>query len=225
MTGKLIVIEGTDSSGKKTQTERLYQRLSNEGHSIMKVDFPNYSKDSSALVKMYLRGDFGDKPHDVNAYVASTFFAVDRFASFKTEWQDFYNDGGIIISDRYTTSNMVHQASKFNDLEEKEAYLNWLWDLEFVKFGLPKPELVIFLDMPPNISAELMKNRCNKITGESKKDIHENDLKYLTESYQNACKIADKYNWKKVSCAKNDYTIKGIDEIHNEIYSIIKNHL
>lgn len=162
--GKLIIIEsGSDASGKATQSNRLYERLINEGKQCMKITFPDYNSDSSALVKMYLNGDFGKDPNDVNPYVSSTFYAVDRYASYKTKWGEFYNNGGIIISDRYTTSNMVHQAAKINN-DEKEKFLDWLYDLEFNIYGIPKPDEIIFLDVDPEVSQELMKDRKNKFT-------------------------------------------------------------
>jgi len=150
MKGKLIIIEsGADASGKATQTNKLYERLVQEGYKVKKITFPNYDSDSSALVKMYLNGDFGKDPNDVSPYVASTFYAVDRFASYRTEWGQAYNDGWIILADRYTTSNMVHQAAKIKDMEEKDRFLDWLWNFEFEIYKLPVPDCVIFLDMPP----------------------------------------------------------------------------
>lgn len=222
--GKLIIIEsGSDSSGKATQTQRLYEKLQKDGLNIKKITFPNYDSPACSPVKMYLNGEFGSNPSDVNAYVASTFYAIDRFASFKTTWKEFYDNGGIIISDRYTTSNMVHQGVKMNE-KEREQYLEWLYDLEFNKCELPIPDCVIFLDMPPEVSQELMKNRLNKITGEAKKDIHESHSEYLTESYYNALSICEKYSWTKVSCVI-DNKLRSIEEINNEIYSIVKDIL
>ncbi len=220
MKGKLIVIDGSDASGKATQSERLYKRLYNEGKKVHKVEYPNYDSDSSALIKMYLNGDFGDNAKDVNSYTASTFYAVDRYASFKKEWEEFYKRGEIILADRYTTSNMVHQAAKFDNLDKREEYLNWLWDLEFNKYALPVPDSVIFLDMPPQKSRELMKDRRNKFTGEKEKDIHENDYEFLKRSYQTACWVAEKYNWHKISCVDGD-RVRTIDEIHNQIMKVI----
>lgn len=219
--GKLIIIEGSDGSGKATQAGKLCDRLIEEGYKIKKVEFPNYSSDSSALVKMYLKGEFGSNPGDVNAYAASTFYAVDRFASYKKDWERFYLDGGIVISDRYTTSNMVHQAAKLVDEDEKDKFLNWLWNLEFELMGLPIPDEVIFLDMPPECSRKLMLQRNNKITGEAAKDIHEKDNEFLNNSYKNSCLLADRYKWKTVSCAV-EYEIKSIENIHKEVYDIIK---
>lgn len=221
MKGKLIIIEsGSDASGKATQTKRLFERLSEENSNIRKVEYPNYDSESSALVKMYLRGDFGNNASDVDPYISSTFFAADRYASFKTEWEEFYNNGGIVIADRYTTSNMVHQASKMNE-KDRDKYLDWLVDYEFNLYKIPEPDCVIFLDVPIEFSQKLMENRKNKITGEDKKDIHESDIEYLTKSYNNALYIANKYNWKKINCVK-DGTLRSIDDIHDEIYNIVK---
>lgn len=216
--GKLIIIEsGSDGSGKATQTEILYNKLIEEGFKVKKVTFPNYESDACMPVKMYLNGEFGKNPSDVNAFAASTFYTVDRFASFKKEWGDFYNEGGIILSDRYTTSNMVHQAVKMNK-EDRDLYLDWLTDLEFNKFGLPEPDKVIFLNVKPNITQELMKDRLNKFTGDSKKDIHESNPEYLFNSYQNSLYIADKYNWTKIDCVEDD-KMRSIESISEEIYS------
>lgn len=224
MKGKLIIIEaGSDASGKATQTKRLFTRMKNERYNIRKVEYPNYKSSSSALVKMYLNGEFGYRPEDVNAYAASTFYSVDRYASYTKEWKRYYQNGGIVLADRYTTSNMVHQASKLEDEEERNKYLDWLWDLEFVKLGLPVPDMVIFLDVPPVISNGLMCNRNNKITGGSKKDIHESDSEYLRKTYVNACRIAEKYNWKRIQCIEGSF-LRSIEDIHNEIYDyVVKN--
>lgn len=220
MKGKLIIIEGSDGSGKATQTKKLYDRLEQNNYNIKKVEFPNYDSESSALVKMYLRGDFGKHAEDVDPYICSTFFAVDRYASFKTEWEEFYNNGGIIICDRYTTSNMIHQASKM-EVEERDKYLEWLNDLEFNLYKIPKPDCVIFLDVPVEMSQKLMKDRNNKITGESEKDIHESDFDYLKKSYENSLYIAKKYDWQRINCIKDD-NMRTIDDIHEEIYSIVE---
>lgn len=221
MKGKLIVIEGTDSSGKETQTRKVVERLTAEGGNIMKVEYPNYKSPSSALVKMYLNGEFGDNASEINPYSASTFYAVDRFASYKKEWEKFYNEGGIIIADRYTTSNMIHQASKIDEITEKTKYLDWLYDLEFVKMGLPIPDMVIFLNMPPEMSIKLMEQRKNKIDGAETKDIHEKDGEYLRKSHKNACYIAERYNWEKVDCVKEDW-LRTVEDIGEEIYKKIK---
>jgi len=225
MNGKLIVIEaGGDASGKATQTKKLFSRLKENKFNIRKVEYPNYKSNSSALAKMYLNGEFGYRPEDVNAYAASTFYAVDRFASYVKEWKSYYENGGIILADRYTTSNMVHQASKIDDEAERNKYLDWLWDLEFIKLGLPVPDMVIFLDVPPVITNNLISNRNNKITGGAKKDIHESDKEYLGKSYLNACRIAEKYGWKRIVCTVDSY-LRSIDDIHNEIYDYVSKNL
>ncbi|MGE5626722.1 MAG: dTMP kinase [Solirubrobacterales bacterium] len=224
MNGKLIIIEsGSDASGKATQTKKLYERLILEGINIKRVEYPNYKSDSSALVKMYLNGDFGRNPEDVSPYVSSTFYAVDRYASFKTEWQEDYLKGAVILADRYTTSNMVHQAVKLQG-QEKDKFLEWLWNLEFELYKLPIPDFVIFLDMPPAISQELMKERANKFTGKENKDIHESNEEYLVNCYKNAQYIANKYNWYKVSCVENG-RLRSIEEIHEDIYNYIKKNI
>lgn len=221
MQGKLIVVEGPDGSGKKTQTDKLFAHLVQEITNVRKIEFPDYESDSSALVKMYLRGEFGQNPDDVNPYAASAFFAVDRYASFKKGWQDFYLQGGIVIADRYTTSNMVHQAVKFADEDEWNRYLDWLWDLEFRAFQLPTPDLVVFLDIAPQYSRQWIADRKNKFSGDSDKDIHEKNFDYLLKSYYNACAVAKKYGWAVIKCADNG-RLKTIDEIHEEIYVQVK---
>lgn len=224
MKGKLIIIEsGSDASGKETQTRKLFEKLTLEGVNIKKVEYPNYKSDSSALVKMYLKGDFGKNPEDVNPYVSSTFYAVDRYASFKTEWQEDYLKGAVILADRYTTSNMVHQAVKLRG-QDKDKFLDWLWNLEFGLYELPVPDCVIFLDMPPEFSKNLMKERINKFTGKDQKDIHESNEEYLINCYNNALYIANKYNWHKVGCVE-DGRLRSIEEIHEDIYKFVKENI
>lgn len=224
MNGKLIIIEsGSDASGKATQSEELLKKLTADGYNVRKVEYPNYKSESSTLVKMYLRGDFGKNADDVDAYIASTFFTADRYASFKTEWEEFYRSGGIVIADRYTTSNMVHQASKM-EIEERDKYLDWLEDYEYNLFKIPRPDEVIFLNVPVDYSIKLMENRKNKFTGEDEKDIHESDKNYLKKTYNNSLYIADKYNWKRVECVENEQ-LRTIEDISNEIYGIVKNIL
>ncbi|MCF2640569.1 thymidylate kinase [uncultured Fusobacterium sp.] len=219
--GKLIVIEGTDSSGKETQTKKLFEKLEEKGLKVKKISFPNYDSPACEPVKMYLAGAFGEDAMKVNPYPVSTMYAIDRYASFKTDWEKFYNEDGIIVTDRYVTSNMVHQASKIKDLDEKKQYLNWLEDLEYEKMGIPRPDLVIFLNMPTDMAVKLMAERKNKITGEEKKDIHERDKEYLKESHANACKIANIYNWKEIKCSDGD-RIKTIEEIGEEVFSLVE---
>ncbi|MEG0250356.1 MAG: thymidylate kinase [Peptostreptococcus sp.] len=218
--GRMFVIEsGTDGSGKATQTKLLYDKLIEDGYNVMKVSYPNYDSDSSALVKMYLRGDFGKKADDVDAYIASTFYAADRYASYKTEWEDFYMNGGIIIADRYTTSNMVHQASKMDNIVQREKFLEWLDEYEYGLYKIPRPSEVFFLDVPVEFSEELMKDRKNKITNDDKKDIHESDHDYLVKTYRNSKYVADKYDWKIIECIDCKLReMKSVELIHEEIY-------
>ena len=163
--GRLIILEAGDGSGKATQTRELYKHLEADGRRIHRVEFPDYASDSSVLVRMYLGGSFGSHADDVNAFAASTFFAVDRYASYRMKWKQYYEAGDIILADRYTTSNMVHQAVKIEDAAERERFLDWLWDFEFVKLALPVPDLVVFLDMDPAVSDRLIAARAGDISG------------------------------------------------------------
>lgn len=219
MNGKLYVIEGVDGSGKATQTEQLYQALLAQGKTVRKVSFPDYDSPSSSLIKMYLNGEFGTDPQSVNAFATSVFFAVDRFASFRKDWQEFYQNGGIIIADRYVTSNLVHQAGKISDAAEKERYIQWLSDLEYNIFGLPKPDCVIFLDMPPAYSLKLRQQR-NELKQGLSADIHEADQTYLQNAYDNAVGIAKHQQWYTISCVA-DNEIRTIEDIHAEILRTI----
>lgn len=217
MKGKLIVIEGLDGSGKATQAQKLYDTLTDMGKNVRKVSFPAYDSDSSALVKMYLRGDFGTSPDSVNPYAASSFYAVDRFASYKTDWQKDYESGAIIIADRYTTSNAIHQCSKLPK-ENWDEFLKWLFDFEYNYLGIPAPDSVIYLRVDPDVSQQLMSKRYN--SDESKKDIHERDTEYLRRSRTAADYCADTLNWMSIECTKNG-NIKSIEEIFDEIMKAV----
>lgn len=219
--GKLFVIDGTDGSGKQTQLQKLKERLDENNIEYKVMSFPNYESPSSSLVKMYLSGEFGKNATDVNAYIASTFYAVDRYASYKQDYEEFYKNGGIVLLDRYVTANMVHQSSKINDTTEKEKFLSWLCDFEYGLFGIPKPDKVFFLNIPPQVSQELIKERKNKFSNETQKDIHEQDEKYLQHSYDNACYLINKYNWDEINCTK-DGKLRTIDDIHEEIYKKVQ---
>ena len=218
MNGKLIVIEGLDGSGKATQSKLLYEALVKEGKAVRKVSFPNYESEASTLVKMYLAGQFGKDPGDVNAYAASSFFAVDRFASYKSDWGKFYRDGGIIIADRYTTSNAVHQCSKL-PREEWDSFIEWLFDYEFNLMGIPAPDKVIYLQVDPKVSQALMTSRYQG--DESKKDIHESNLAYLDKSRQAAEYCADKLNWSRISCTA-DGNMRSIEDIHADVMEQVR---
>lgn len=222
--GKLFVIDGTDGSGKQTQFDLLKKHLDEEKIEYKTVSFPNYDSPSSALVKMYLSGEFGENAKDVSPYIASTFYAADRYATFQKEYKKYYEDGGIILADRYTTANMVHQAGKIYDEVEREKFLNWLSDLEFNLYGLPVPNKVFFLNMPPEKVAELIKNRENKFTHNAKKDIHERDAKHLQDAYNAACSLVGKYGWSEIKCVK-DNEIRTREDIHNEIFNIVQEEI
>ena len=222
--GKLFVIDGTDGSGKQTQFQKLQESLTKDGIDYKVVSFPNYDSPSSSLVKMYLSGEFGENAKEISPYIASTFYAADRYATFQKGYKKYYEDGGIILADRYTTANMVHQAGKIKDEEEREKFLNWLWDFEFNLYGLPVPSEVFFLNMPIENAVDLIKNRENKFTHQDKKDIHERDVNHLKDAYNAACDVAKKYNWYEIKCVK-DGEIRSIEDIHEEIYNEIKKHI
>ena len=211
--GKLIVLEGLDGSGKATQAKLLAGQLEAAGKPVREVTFPNYESDSSALVRMYLAGQFGDKPDDVNAYAASSFYAVDRYAGYKADWGKFYEDGGIIIADRYTTSNAVHQCSKLPP-EQWESFLHWLFDYEFHLLSLPAPDLVIYLQVDPAVSQKLMTQRYHG--DESRKDVHEKDVEYLNRSRKAAEFCAAHLGWQIVFCTQND-EMRSIEDINQEV--------
>ncbi len=218
--GRLIVIEGLDSSGKETQSNLLYKKLLEKDENTVKVEFPNYKSESSALIKMYLAGEFGENAESVNPYAASSFYAVDRFATYKKNFEQKYLSGATIIADRYTTSNIIHQASKIKDETELEKYLAWIEDYEYNLLKLPKPDLVIFLDMPTEVAAELMRERANKADGSSKHDIHERDIEYLKNTYNTAIKMTKRFGWVRIPCSM-DGKPRGIEEIHRDILNII----
>ncbi len=220
--GKLIVIEGVDASGKATQTEKLFSRLQEESYAVRQISFPDYNSDFSVPVKRYLAGDLGKNADDVSPYAASTFYAIDRYASYKRDWGEFYREGGVLVADRYVTSNLVHQAAKI--LGDKREFMDWLYDLEYERLGLPKPDLVLFLDMPPACARRLMEHRANKITGEQQKDIHERDPQHLEKAYHNAMTVASMAGWQIISCTEGE-NIRSIDEISDEIYQIVKMNL
>ena len=217
MAGKLIVIEGLDGSGKATQARRLYETLLQRGLPVRKISFPDYASDSSALIKMYLAGEFGKDPSAVNAYAASTFFAVDRYASFKKDWGSFYLDGGVIIADRYTTSNAVHQCSKLPEAQW-DSYLNWLFDFEYRLMGIPAPDSVVYLQVDPEVSQELMSGRYQG--DETRKDIHESNTAYLDRSQLAARHCARVLGWKTVHCVK-DGKMRDIEDIGQEVLASI----
>lgn len=213
---KLIVIEGLDGSGKATQAQLLHKAIRERGVCVRKVSFPDYDSPSSALVKMYLAGEFGSRPDDVNAYAASSFYAVDRFASFKKDWEKAWNEG-VIVADRYTTSNAVHQCSKLAR-DEWGAYLNWLFDFEYRLLGIPAPDLVVYLRVDPEVSQRLLKERYN---GQDKRDIHEKDAEYLAHCREAADHCAEKLGWKTVNCSENG-SMRTVEDIAGEISGLVR---
>ena len=221
MGGKLIVFEGTDGSGKATQTKLLCQTLEERDIPYKKLEFPRYAEESSALIRLYLSGAFGGKAGDVNAYAAATFFAVDRYASYRQDWGEFYENGGLLIADRYTTSNAVHQTSKLSK-EEGQAFLDWLFDFEYRLLGLPAPTRVLYLDLPTELSEQMMRRR-EQETG-TQADIHEQDEAYLRRCRENAAFVVDYCGWTKIDCAK-DGAVRSIEDIHNEVVSLVEDLL
>ena len=207
MPGRLIVLEGLDGSGKATQAERLTAILKERGYPVRKLSFPDYASDSSALVRMYLRGDFGTDPGAVNAYAASLFFTVDRCAGMLRDWGAFYKEDGILVADRYTTSNAVHQCCKL-PAEEWDGYLDWLFELEYRYVGLPEPDLVLYLRLPPDEAEQLIGSRYHG--DEGKKDIHERDDAYL--------------GWHTVDCLRAS-ALRSVDDIHAEVLQTVLNLL
>lgn len=217
--GKIIVIEGTDGSGKKTQATKLFERLKAEGYNVIERSFPNYDSPSSAPVKMYLNGELGENAKDIDAYQSSALFAVDRLCTMFS-LKDFYRLGGVIILDRYVSSNMVHQAGKIDDIAERDRYLDWLDDLEFNKLKLPRADKVIFLDVPVEISKSLANHRKDLKAG-THQDIHEKDKDHLEHAYNAGKYVAEKYNWEVIPCTQNGKML-SVDTINDKIYKSVK---
>ena len=211
--GKLIVLEGTDGSGKSTQFRLLSQWLQDQGTPFKHIVFPRYDQESSALIRMYLGGQFGSNPADVSSYAASAFYAVDRYASYRQDWGNWYESGGLILSDRYTTSNAVHQTSK-EPADKQPEFLRWLYEFEYDKLGLPRPDLVIYLDVPTAYSEKMMRSR-EASTGTSA-DIHEKDTAYLATCRQTGRAAAKFYGWTVIDCVR-DGAMRSIEDIHEEI--------
>lgn len=212
--GKLIVIEGTDGSGKSTQFRLLTDRLESEQVKFQKLVFPQYSEPSSALIRMYLGGEFGKSPSDVNAYAASAFYSVDRYASYRKVWGKWYEEGGLVVCDRYTTSNAVHQASKEPE-DKREDFLNWLYDFEYDKLGLPRPDLVIYLDVPTDFTEKMLRHRESETHTHA--DIHEQDMQYLATCRRMGRAAAEHYGWTVIRCVR-DGAMRSMEDIHEEIY-------
>ena len=216
--GKLIVFEGTDGSGKSTQFALLTKRLQSMGIDFKTMEFPQYSQPSSALIRMYLGGEFGTRPADVNAYAASTFYAVDRYASYRKVWREYYEKGGLMLSDRYTTSNAVHQASK-EPAERREDFFRWLYEFEYRHMELPKPDVVIYLDVPTDLTGKMMRKREQDTNTHA--DIHEQNMDYLRLCRKTGLEAAKFYGWNIINCAENG-KMRSIDDIHNEIFTLVQ---
>lgn len=221
MASKFIVIEGLDGSGKGTQSQLLYKNLLDRGYKVKKLTFPDYDSPTSSLVKMYLGGELGDSPDAVNAYAASAFYAVDRVASFIKSWKKDYEECDYLIADRYVTSNIIYQMSKVAD-SERDEYIQWCEDFEYNRLGVPKPDVVIYLDMPPEISQKLMSGRYNG--DESKKDIHEKNMSFLLSCRKSALYALEKLSWVHLSCADGDKP-KSIESITKQILDIVDTKL
>lgn len=213
MRGKLIVFEGTDGSGKATQARLLCGELESRGIPFQEIDFPRYGNPFAEPANRYLHGALGKRPGDVNAYAASVLFAVDRFASYREDWGDFYEQGGIVVANRYTTSNAVHQASKLPEGQRKE-FLRWLFDLEYGRMGLPQPDLVLYLDLPTEFSQQMLRRRERET--DTQADIHEQDDRYLRQCRENARQIAGQLQWSVVDCAAENAP-RTVEDIHREV--------
>lgn len=221
MNTKFIAIEGLDGSGKETQTNLIYNKLKETQNNILKLSFPDYNSDSSTLVKMYLNGEISKNAEEINAYAASSFYSADRYISFIKKWKKQYKSGSIILTDRYTTSNQIYQTAKL-DKKNWAEFVEWIEDFEYKKLGLPSPDLVIFLNVPVEVSQKLMLKRYSG--DESKKDIYESDVDFLKKCYNSAMFCAKKLNWKVINCTKNN-EIKTIDQIHNDVMKTVNEFL
>ncbi len=218
--GYLLTIEAPDASGKSTQVNELCKHFAQDGINVRLVRFPNYGSDACKPAELYLNGALGKNPEDTSAYAASVFFAVDRYFSYRTDWiKDLEKNDTVVILDRYTTSNAVHQLSKLNTKEEQIDFLNWLYDFEFGKLALPVPDDTIFLDVPPEVSFSLLKSRAQSESAHVT-DIHEANVKYLEKCYKAALLAAQIKGWKKIECVKSG-KMRPICDIHKEIYSYV----
>lgn len=217
MNGKLIVLDGLDGCGKSTQFELIKNYFNSKNIEVKAISFPDYDKPSSTLVKMYLGGEICENASDINAYAASSFYAVDRYVSYKKYWENDYNSDKVILASRYITSNAIHQMAKM-DKSNWDDFIDWLFDYECKKLGMPYPDCVIFLDMPIEVSQKLLSKRYNG--DEGKKDIHESNIEYLRACRESALYAAEKLGWYVVKCSKNDEPLP-IDEIAEKIKAII----
>ena len=219
MKNRLIVIEGTDGSGKKTQADLLLKYLQSKGENVIGQSFPNYENPACAGVKMYLNGDFGDA-NSLTAYQANALYAVDRLCTMEKH-KKHIADGGCIIFDRYVQSTMLHPAGLIPDLAERDKFLEYVDNFEFNILKLPRPDVVIFLDIPVEFSKKLADARAAYKSG-NEKDIYEADVNHLKNAYNAGKYVAEKYGWLIIQCLDNDGNLKTIDQIHKEIVSALE---
>ena len=219
MKGIIISIEGTDGAGKHTQQQLLMKDLKEQGYSVLDQSFPHYDSDSSAPVKMYLAGEFGKDSNSLNAYQASVLYAVDRMCTYQKDLKEHYENGGILLFDRYVQSNFIHQCSKIDDVNEKLKFIKWEEELEYDTLGLPRPDLIFFIEMPVEKSIELARARADYKNGQTK-DIHEEDTEYLSKSYNNGLTLAKELGWNLIHCVDENNNIRTIEDIHAEIMEI-----
>ena len=220
MEGKIIAVEGLDGAGKATQTKKLVERLEKEGKKVVYCDFPHYNDKSSWLVREYLSGEFGDDYKKVDPRMASVFYAVDRLITYRDKIKSLYEDGYIVVFDRWTTANMLHQSMKAETSDKVDEIVNWIEKLEYESFGLPKPDMTIFLKVPYEYSFETLKSK-DKNDGSIKQDIHERNIEFLKRSYENGVYVSDKYDWKVIECFEDK--MRSIDSIHEELYGLVSN--
>ena len=218
--GYIIVIEGTDGCGKQTQTTKLVEKLLKDGHNVIRQSFPNYPSPSSEPVKMYLSGELTKNASGLDAYQSSALYAVDRLCTYQKDLKSFYDAGGIIVFDRYVESNMLHQAGKIKDLQERNKFLNWLNNFEFDELKLPRANQVIFLDVPPQVSIQLANARPDLKVGKEK-DIHEQDPGHIFDAYNAGKYVSNKYNWTVIDCMDGD-RLRSIEEISADVYTVAK---
>jgi dTMP kinase len=216
----LLVFEGTDGSGKATQSRLFMDRLRKEGRAVEYVDFPRYGNKSAAMVEDYLNGKFGSAS-EVGPYRASLFYALDRYAA-SFEMRKWLAEGKVVVANRYVSANMGHQAGKIHDIMERDKYLDWLDNLEFGMLGIPRPDVVALLYMPPEIGQQLVDKKGHRdYVGGSRKDIHEADLNHLRQAAEAYLYVAKKYGWTVIDCAPNN-NLKTIPDIHEEVWGKIR---
>ncbi len=224
MKGMIFAIEGTDGAGKHTQQQLLLKSLKEKGYNVFDQSLPNYESDSSAPVRMYLKGEFGEKANCLDAHQASLLYVVDRMCTYKKNVESHYENGEIILFDRYVQSNFIHHGAKIDDENEKMKFVEWEENLEYNLCKIPKPDIVFFIEMPVEKSLELARARADYKTGEAK-DIHEEDTEYMTKAYNNGIFFAKKLGWNLVHCLDNEGNLKTIEQIHEEIMQVVEEYL